>query len=132
MFKGQSLLDPPVAPASSTKTGIMVLSMEGHILHINETARAMACLRRGGTQPCPAHLTTMPRPSPLTDFFHEILAHLEKHIAGEDWNQFDITRLIRSTNGLVFLRGFGIPDQARRQQSRIILTLYYHSHPASL
>jgi hypothetical protein len=132
MFKGQSLLDPPVAPASSTETGIMVLSMEGRILHINETAQAVACLHAGGTQQYMAHLTTLPQPSPLADFFHEVLAHLEKRIAGEDWNQFDITRLIRSADSLVFLRGFGIPDQARRQQSRIILTLHYHSHPSSV
>ena len=31
--------------------------------------------------------------------------------------------LAHSVDGVVRLRGFGIPDQARRQQSRVVLTL---------
>ena len=57
------------------------------------------------------------------DLFHDVLADLEKHIAAEDWSQFEVTRPVRSVDGMVLLRGFGMPDRTRRQQSRIILVL---------
>ena len=62
-------------------------------------------------------------PHPLLDVFHTVLATLEKHIAAEDWNPFEVDHLAYSMDGMVRLRGFGIPDQARRQQSRVVLAL---------
>ena len=73
---------------------------------------------------------TTPLRHPLMDLFHDVLANLEKHIAAEDWSQFEITRLARWGGGTVRLRGFGIPDQARRQQSRVVLTVHYQSSPS--
>ena len=66
------------------------------------------------------------------DLFYEVLANLEKHTAAEDWGQFEIIHVAHSVNGPVLLRGFGIPDQARRRQSRVILTLHHGPDPSPL
>jgi hypothetical protein len=64
------------------------------------------------------------------DLFHDVLANLEKPIAAENWSQFEITRLARWGGGTLRLKGFGIPDQARRQQSRMVLTVDQQPSPS--
>jgi hypothetical protein len=105
------------------ETGIMVLAMDGRILHVNEDARHFAGLVAEGSHQLSSHSGVRQLPSPLVELFHSVLAQLEKHIAAEDWNRVEITRPAQSPYGTILLRGFGIPDQARRQQSRIVLTL---------
>lgn len=129
MFIGQPDLAAPAAPTSSAETGLIVLSMDGRILYTNERAREFA---RHFTNE-PRRLQTSETASlrhPLMDLFHDVLAKLEKHIAAEDWSQFEITRLARWGGGTVRLRGFGIPDQARRQQSRVVLAVHHQSGPS--
>ena len=107
MFIGQpdlATLAAPAAPTSSAGTGLLVLSMDGRILHTNDRAREFA-----------HHFTNEPRRPqasetaslrhPLMDLFHDVLANFEKHIAAEDWGQFEITRLARWGVGTVRLRG---------------------------
>jgi hypothetical protein len=129
MFIGQPDLAAPAAPTSSAGTGLLVLSMDGRILHINDRAREFA--HHFMNEPRRLQTTaTTPLRHPLMDLFHDVLANLEKHIAAEDWSQFEITRLARWGGGTVRLRGFGIPDQARRQQSRMVLTVDQQPGPS--
>ena len=37
-----------------------------------------------------SHTPRSPLPHPLLDVFHTVLAILEKHIAAEDWNPFEL------------------------------------------
>jgi len=128
MFIGQPDLAAPAAPTSSAETGLIVLSMDGRILYTNERAREFARHFTNEPRRLQASAAT-PLRHPLMDLFHDVLANLEKHIAAEDWSQFEIPRLTRWGGGTVRLRGFGMPDQARRQQSRIVLTIHHQSGP---
>jgi len=131
MFTSHSHLALQPISASSGDTGVIVLSMAGRILHLDESARACFRLFDRISRLLQPH-ATVPLPPPLTDLFHDVLAHLEKHIAAEDWSQFEVTRQARSVDGTVLLRGFGMPDQARRQQSRIVLVLQPRSEVSTL
>lgn len=129
MFIAQPGLVAPAAPPSSAETGIIVLSMDGRILHRNDRAREFA--RHLSNEPHRLHApASRPLRQPLMDLFHDVLANLEKHIAAENWNQFEITCLARWGEGTIRLRGFGVPDQARRQQSRVVLTIHHESGPS--
>lgn len=129
MFIGQPDLAAPAAPTSSAGTGLLVLSMDGRILHTNDRAREFAHHFTNEPRRLQASATT-PLRHPLMDLFHDVLANLEKPIAAENWSQFEITRLARWGGGTVRLRGFGIPDQARRQQSRMVLTVDQQPGPS--
>ena len=107
----------------SSKTQVIVLSMDCRILHLTEGAGDLAHLLNKEPGRMLSHTTRSPLPHQLLDVFHNVLAILEKHIAAEDWNPFEVDHLAYSMDGTVRLRGFGIPDQARRQQSRVVLTL---------
>lgn len=113
-------------PAPWAETAILVLSMDGRVLHANEQARDIAPLLTGDSPPLEISPVESLR-DPLLDLFYDILSNLEKHIAAEDWNSFERARIIHWEAGLIHLRGVGIPDQARRQQSRIILTLHHQA-----
>ncbi len=131
MFIGQPDLVTPAASASSTVAGLIVLSMDGRILHTNDRAREFA--RHFTNEPRRRQAPAIPpQRHLLMDLFHDVLAELKRHIAAEDWTQFEITRLARWGGGTVRLRGFGIPDRARRQQSRVVLTVHHQSGPAPL
>ncbi|MBI4000488.1 MAG: hypothetical protein HY348_01725 [Nitrospira defluvii] len=132
MYSSHTQLAVHTTPVPSSKTGVIVLSMDCRILHINDRAGDFARLFNKEPRRLPDHATTAPLSHPLMDLFHEVLANLEKHIAAEDWSQFEITHLAHSVDGIVLLRGFGIPDQARRQQSRVVLTLHHRSGPSPL
>ncbi len=122
MFSSQPQLAAQTISAPSTGTGVIVLSMACRILHIDDSA--LDFVRRFTERPPrPQHQAPSALPPPLMDLFHDVLADLEKHIAAEDWSQFEVTRPVRSVDGMVLLRGFGMPDRTRRQQSRIILVL---------
>lgn len=112
-----------VRTTPSSKTQVIVLSMDCHILHVTDGAGDLAHLLNKGAGRMLSHTPRSPLPHPLLDVFHTVLAILEKHIAAEDWNPFEVDHLAHSVDGTVRLRGFGIPDQARRQQSRVVLTL---------
>ena len=132
MYSSHTQLAVHTTPAPSSKTGVIVLSMDCRILHINCTARSFAHLFDEGPRRLQERATTGPLSHPLMDLFHDVLAQLEKHIAAEDWSQVEITRLAHAGDGIVLLRGFGIPDQVRRQQSRVVLTLHQRSGPSPL
>ena len=86
MFIGQPDLAAPAAPTSSVETGLIVLSMDGRILHTNDRAHEFARHFTNEPRRLQAPATT-PLRHPLMDLFHDVLANLEKHIAAEDWSQ---------------------------------------------
>ena len=126
MFIGQPDLAAPAAPTSSVETGLIVLSMDGRILHTNDRAHEFARHFTNEPRRLQAPATT-PLRHPLMDLFHDVLANLEKHIAAEDWSQFEITRLARWGGGTVRLRGFGIPDQAKPDGQYLGSALQLHT-----
>ena len=130
MFSSQPQFAVPTAAVLSTDASVIVLSMACRILHINDSSRAFTHLLAMG----PRRLQNIPEPlpQPLMDLFYDVLTLLEKRIAAEDWSQVEITRLGQASNDTVFLRGFGIPDQTRRQQSRIVLMLQRRSNVPQL
>lgn len=126
MFIERPHLDLLAPPVPWVEIAILVLSMDGRILHANEQAREVAPLLTDNSPRLETSTTESLR-HPLLDLFYDVLSHLEKHIAAEDWTSFESARIIHWEAGLVHLRGVGIPDQARRQQSRIILTLHHQA-----
>ncbi|WHZ24014.1 MAG: hypothetical protein OJF47_003126 [Nitrospira sp.] len=121
MFSSQTQLAAQTISTPSTGTGVIVLSMTGRILHIDDSA--LDFVRRFEERPPRPQQVSSVLPPPLMDLFHDVLAGVEKHIAAEDWSQFVVHRPVRSVDGMVLLRGFGMPDRTRRQQSRILLVL---------
>lgn len=132
MYSSHPELAVHTTPAASSKTGVIVLSMDCRILHITDGAGDLARLFDQGPGRLQSHSPRAPLCHPLMDVFHTVLATLEKHIAAEDWSPFEVHRFAHSMDDLVLLRGFGIPDQARRQQSRVVLTLHYRSRSSPL
>ncbi|MBA2485453.1 MAG: hypothetical protein H0V35_05015 [Nitrospira sp.] len=132
MFVSPSPLAIQTTPARSSEAGVIVLSMDCRILHINARAVGFAHLFDEGPHRLRGPATRVLLSYPIMDLFYEVLANLEKHIAAEDWGQFEIIHVAHSVNGPVLLRGFGIPDQARRRQSRVILTLHHGPDPSPL
>ena len=132
MHRSHTELAVHTMPVASSQTGVIVLSMDCCILHIDDEAERVERLLCKATRRLSDHIATAPLSNPLMDLFHDVLANLEKHIAAQDWNQFEIIRLAHSPDGTVLLGGFGIPDQARCQQSRVVLTLHHRSGPSPL
>jgi hypothetical protein len=123
MFDNQPHFNAASAQDEQETSGVIVLSMAKRVLHANKAAVGLAGLLSGhflsGTAPAPAlHLS----PS-LQAFSQRVLIQLEKRIATEDWTQFEIKQILHAAGREFLLRGFGLPDKARRQQSRILLTL---------
>lgn len=114
-----------VAPAQSEQhPGIIVLSMTGRVLHANRAAVGFLRLEsrdsRGGAgeELLAAHL-----PPSLLEVTKRVSIQLEKRIAADEWTQFELKHVMRAAGREFLLRGFGLPDKSRRQQSRILLTL---------
>lgn len=132
MYSSHPQVAVHTTPSASSKTGVIVLSMDCRILHITDGAGDLARLFDQGPGRLQSHAPRAPLSHPLMDLFHTVLATLEKHIAAEDWSPFEVDRFVHSMDDLVLLRGFGIPDQARRQQSRVVLTLHSRSRSSPL
>ncbi len=119
----QAASGPAIHPTTSD-TGLMVLSMSRQVLHLNGSAQTfLRALDRTPLRSGNGASASVDFPDTLNDFFQTVLAQLEKRIAAEDWSHFEFRKLLPSRDGVVLVRGFGIPDAMRRQQSRIILML---------
>lgn len=109
-----------LAQGEQEASGIIVLSMARQVLHANRTAVGLAGLLSDDSLLESDATPVLHLPPSLRDFSQRVLIQLEKRIAAEEWAQFEIKQIIR---GEFLLRGFGLPDKVRRQQSRILLTL---------
>lgn len=112
-----------LAQGEQEASGIIVLSMARQVLHANRTAVGLAGLLSDDSLLESDATPVLHLPPSLRDFSQRVLIQLEKRIAAEEWAQFEIKQIIRAAGGEFLLRGFGLPDKVRRQQSRILLTL---------
>jgi hypothetical protein len=115
--------DLPVTQSVPETSGIIVLSMTRQVLHANQWALGLVRLLSADSSPMFPDKPLLQLPPSLLEFAEQVLIHLEKRIAAEEWTQFDVKQILRVSGQEFLLRGFGLPDKARRQQSRILLTM---------
>ncbi len=123
MLSTYQYADLPAAQPVPEPSGIIVLSMTGGILHANQAAVELVGLLSVDSPPMPAGEAALQLPPSLLQFAGQVLIHLEKRIAAEEWTQFEAKQILHVSGQEFLLRGFGLPDKARRQQSRILLTM---------
>jgi hypothetical protein len=124
--------DLPAAQSVSEAPGIIVLSMTRQILHANQWALGLVrLLSVDSSSPMLPDKPRLQLPPSLLEFAEQVLIHLEKRIAAEEWTQFEVKQLLRVSGQEFLLRGFGLPDKARRQQSRILLTMQASACPSA-
>lgn len=115
--------DFPAAQSVPEISGIIVLSMTRQILHANQWALGLVRLLSIDSSPMLPGKPLLQLPPTLLEFAEQILIHLEKRIAAEEWTHFEVKQILHISGQEFLLRGFGLPDKARRQQSRILLTM---------
>jgi PAS domain-containing protein len=122
MFEGyfHSQLTPTQVEQSQA---IIVISMTGRILHANPAACGFIHLTAEKSRVSFEDNDVFRVPPPLREFSERVSFQLEERIAADEWTQFEMKQTMRAAGRLFLLRGFGLPDILRRQQSRILLTL---------
>ena len=124
MLRAYQRPDLPAAQAVREDSGIIVLSMRRHILHANQTAFDLVRRLSMGSSSMFNGMAALQLPPSLLEFVERVVIQLEKRIAAEEWTQFEIKHTLRIAGQNLLLRGFGLPDKARRQQSRILVTIH--------
>ncbi|HJR76484.1 MAG TPA: PAS domain-containing protein [Nitrospiraceae bacterium] len=102
---------------------IIVLSMTGRVLHANRTACGLACLSWSDSGEVAGDSRALSVPPLLQEFARRVSIELEKRIAADEWTHFELKQIMRAADRVYLLRGFGLPDILRRQQSRILVVL---------
>ena len=128
MFDSHPHLDFASRQGEQEASGVIVLSMAKRVLHANRTARGLTGVLSGDSLSGSDAPRVLHLPRSLQDFSERVLIQLEKRIAAEDWSRFEIKQILRAAGRDFLLRGFGLPDKVRRQQSRILLTLRPVTH----
>lgn len=104
--------------------GIVVLSTSMQLLHMNRQASDLSKLINEAEK---INNTGMNAsgvlPKALTELCGEIVKALQIRTEAKDWEQFEVKALAGDQNKPILLRGFGLPDQAGIQQSRIVVTM---------
>jgi hypothetical protein len=102
---------------------VIVLSMTGRVLHANRTACDLACLSWSDSSQGARDSRALSVPPLLQEFAQRVSVELENRIAADEWTHFEMKEILRAADRLFLLRGFGLPDILRRQQSRILVLL---------
>jgi PAS domain-containing protein len=108
---------------SEQNQAVIVLSMTGRVLHANPAACGLIHLTADDARGPVEDNTVLQIPPLLREFSERVSFRLERRIAADEWTQFEMKQTVRAAGRLFLLRGFGLPDILRRQQSRIVLTL---------
>jgi hypothetical protein len=108
-------------PASSSDSGVMVLSAPARILHMNGRARALMTLFGEAHELWP-NLSQDSMPAILTEFCGDVFAALRGHSETHEWAQFEMRRICHMVTPPLLLRGFCMPSRDGREP-RMILTL---------
>lgn len=115
---GEMIADQRAGP------GIVVLSTSMQLLHMNRQAAVLSRqineAERGTKEP---KVASGVLPATLTELCGEIVKALHVRTEAKDWEQFEVKALAGDPNRPVLLRGFGLPDRAGIQQSRIVVTM---------
>jgi hypothetical protein len=102
---------------------IIVLSMTGRVLHANRKACGLACLSWSDSGEVAGDSGVLSVPPLLQEFARRMSVELENRIAADEWTHFELRQIMRAADRVYLLRGFGLPDILRRQQSRILVVL---------
>lgn len=100
--------------------GLLVLTSSCQIMHVNRQAAELIeemSHRENGNPP------TGELPSPISDLAAEIVKNLQVRTEAKDWEQFQMRRLVGDARRAILLRGFGLPDRAGVQQSRVVVIM---------
>ena len=124
MLRAYQHSDLPAAQTVRKDSGIVVLSMTRRILHANQSAFDLVRHLSMGSSSMFNGMAPLQLPPSLLEFVERVVIHLEKRIAAEEWAQFEIKHTLRIAGQNLFLRGFGLPDKTRRQQSRVLITMH--------
>lgn len=104
--------------------GIVVLSTSMQLLHMNRQASDLSKLINEAEKiNNTGMIASGVLPKALTELCGEIVKALQIRTEAKDWEQFEVKALAGDQNKPILLRGFGLPDQAGIQQSRIVVTL---------
>ncbi|HEX2056274.1 MAG TPA: hypothetical protein VHF07_07260 [Nitrospiraceae bacterium] len=124
MFEGSFHCDPRTTQEEQ-KAGIIVLSMAGRVLHANRAARGVARLASGDHRMPGKDQMVFEVPPLVREFAERVTVHLKGRIEAGEWRQFELKEIMRAAGNVFLLRGFGLPDILRRQQSRILITVHF-------
>jgi hypothetical protein len=122
MFEGAFHSHAAAAPEEQ-QSGIIVLCGAGRILHANRAAHRFAALASHDFRESVEESVPFRVPPLLQEFSEQVSVQLATRIAAGELTQFEMKQIARIRGREFLLRGFGIPDIFRRQQSRIVLTL---------
>ena len=115
---GETIADQRAGP------GIVVLSTSMQLLHMNRQAadlsRQINQVEKGSPQ---GKMASGVLPAALTELSGEIVKALQVRTEAKDWEQFEVKSLAGDPDRPILLRGFGLPDPAGIQQSRIVVTM---------
>ncbi len=104
--------------------GIVVLSTSMQLLHMNRQASDLSKLINEAEKiNNTGMIASGVLPKALTELCGEIVKALQIRTEAKDWEQFEVKALAGDQNKPILLRGFGLPDQAGIQQSRIVVTM---------
>ncbi len=106
--------------------GILVLAPPMRLIHMNGTSWDMirdipeAEYVEGQSRP---RLAKGLLPPSLRQICIDLFLHLRERPHAKDWERFEIKRLVGVPRRPILVRGFGVPDQSRSSQSRIVLLM---------
>ena len=104
--------------------GIVVLSTSMQLLHMNRQASELSKHINESEKSSEARkVASGVLPKPLTELCSEIIKALQVRTEAKDWEQFEVKVLAGDPSRPILLRGFGLPDKAGVQQSRIVVTM---------
>lgn len=100
--------------------GVLLLSPTMRLIHMNrqagELAKRIEPVMNGNA-------ARGVLPTVLTQLGEEIQKRLQIRTEHEDWEQFELRRLVGIPQRPVLLRGFGLPDRNDSDQSRILIIM---------
>ncbi len=115
---GETIADQRAGP------GIVVLSTSMQLLHMNRQAAMLARhINQNEKGNHEGRSASGVLPASLTELCGEIVKALHVRTEAKDWEQFEVKALAGDPNRPILLRGFGLPDRAGIQQSRIVVTM---------
>ena len=107
--------------------GMLVLAPPMRLLHMNQHAWELLRRLSNGENGEMGNGHTYQAKGLLPESLHEtcveIFASLQDRGHAEDWERFEIKRVIGAPQQPVLIRGFGVPDRSGRGHSRVILLL---------
>ncbi len=119
----ESLIDQRLSP------GMLVLAPPMRLIHMNRTAwEIIQRVSEAEADPGEKVDAASKRakgllPGHLRDVCLEIISHLGERPHAKDWERFELKRLVMCSTHPILMRGFGVPAQSKRDESRVVVLL---------